>query len=131
MRNRLSIVVLIIATTALGVAVLGQEPLSYARDVEGLFIKECGDCHSADNPKKGLDLSLGRGWASLVDVKSQELPDVVLVKAGDPAGSYLWHKVAQTAEKGRGMPRTLFGARKLLPEQLDLIERWIKEGAKP
>ena len=29
------------------------------------------------------------------------------------------------------MPRTMFGAKKLPQEQLDLIERWIREGAKP
>ena len=56
---------------------------------------------------------------------------LVLLKAGDPAASYLWQKLTHTASEGKGMPRTMFGAKKLPQEQLDVVERWIREGAKP
>ena len=106
-------------------------PVSYAKDVEPIFLAECGDCHGAEKPKKGLDLSAGKGHAALVGRPSQEAADTLLVKAGDPAASYLWAKLQHTTSEGKGMPRTMFGAKKLAPEQLDLIERWIKGGAKP
>jgi mono/diheme cytochrome c family protein len=105
--------------------------LSYARDVEPIFLAECGDCHGAEKPKKGLDLSQGKGHAALVGRPSQEAADTLLVKAGDPAASYLWAKLQHTTSEGKGMPRTMFGAKKLAPEQLDLVERWIRDGAQP
>jgi len=64
-------------------------------------------------------------------VKSQEVPEMVLVKAGDPAASYLWLKVAHAATQGKGMPRTLFGAKKLHQAELEAIQNWIIQGANP
>jgi hypothetical protein len=123
--------VVLLAAGVLSVAAHAQAPLSYATDVEPMILKACADCHGGDNPKKGLDLSKGKGYERLVGVKSQEVPDMVMVKAGDPAGSYLWLKVSHTATQGKGMPRTLFGSKKLPQPQLDVIQNWIIQGANP
>ena len=131
MRAREFALVGVILSGALAYAVAQDGVLSYAKDVEPVFIAECGDCHSAEDPKKGLDLSQGRGVANMLDRPSQEDDGVLLLKAGDPAASYLWQKLTHTAAEGKGMPRTMFGAKKLSQDQLDLIERWISEGAKP
>ena len=130
MRRYELLVVGAVLGVALALAVGAQQPLSYARDVEPLFIKECVECHGAENPKKGLDLSAGKGLGAMLDVKST-MVDMPMLKAGDPPGSFLWLKVTHTATQGKGMPRTLFGARKLPKEQLDLIQQWIIQGAKP
>ena len=132
MRVKLAPVLLVIlAGPLLLAAAQSGSALSYARDVEPIFLAECGDCHGAEKPKKGLDLSAGKGHAALVGRPSQEVPDTLLVKAGDPAASYLWAKLQHTTSEGKGMPRTIFGAKKLAPEQLDLVERWIRDGAQP
>jgi len=131
MRRVEMLTVALVFAGALGFAAAQEEALSYARDVEPIFLATCGDCHSAEDPKKGLDLSQGKGLANLLERPSQEVDDIPLLKAGDAAGSYLWHKLTHTAAEGKGMPRTLFGAKKLPQDQLDLIERWITEGAKP
>ncbi|MBZ5589239.1 MAG: hypothetical protein LAO05_11820 [Acidobacteriia bacterium] len=115
----------------LALAVRASTPLSYATDVEPVFVKQCAECHGGDSPKKGLDLSLNKGYANLLQHKSQEEPLMQLVKAGDPATSYLWLKVSHTATEGRGMPRTLFGAKKLPQAQLDTVRDWIIQGAQP
>ena len=115
---------------AVALVALAESPLSYAKDVESIFVGECGDCHGEKHPKADLDLSLGSGMKALSDKKSSEV-EMPLLTPGDPAKSYLWLKLSHTATKGRGMPRTLFGAKKLPKEQLDLIQRWIVEGAKP
>jgi mono/diheme cytochrome c family protein len=132
MRSREPLAVAFVFAAALAYAA-GSEPVavSYAKDVEPLFIQECGKCHGADDPKKGLDLSLGRGYANLVGVASQEIPEIPRVKPGDLADSYLWQKLTHTSEKGKGMPRTLFSSKRLPQSQLDLIDRWIIQGAKP
>ncbi len=119
------------AAAALAVAARAQAPVSYAKDIEPIFVKACGDCHGGDNPKKGLVLSKDKGYGQLVGAKSAEVPEMVRVKAGDPAASYLWLKVTHTATQGRGMPRTLFGSKKLPQADLDLIQKWIVQGANP
>ncbi|HVN30805.1 MAG TPA: hypothetical protein VMT45_02360 [Thermoanaerobaculaceae bacterium] len=129
-RNELTLAVLLVAGV-LAVAARAQAPLSYAGDVEPIIVKACAECHGGDNPKKGLDLSKGKGYERLVAVKSQEVPEMVLVKAGDPAGSFLWLKVTHTATQGKGMPRTLFGSKKLPESELDVIRNWIIQGANP
>jgi hypothetical protein len=129
-RKELALVVLLL-TGVLAMAARAQAPLSYATDAEPVVLKACADCHGGDSPKKGLDLSKGKGFERLVGVKSQEVPEMVLVKAGDPASSYLWLKVTHTATQGKGMPRTLFGAKKLPQAQLDVIKNWIIQGANP
>lgn len=108
-----------------------QVPRSYKADVEPIFVKECGDCHGGDRPKKGLDLSADRGYANLVGKKSQEVPELLLVAPGDPENSYLWHKLQHTAKEGKGMPRGIFSSRKLAEKDLQVIREWIEQGAKP
>jgi mono/diheme cytochrome c family protein len=131
---RLKMTLTMIAVSAAAIALAAAQatpPISYARDVEPVFLKACGHCHGADKPKKGLGLSNGRGYADLVGKPSQEVPDLDLVKPSDPASSYLWQKLSHTAREGKGMPRTLFGSKKLPQSDLDLVERWIKDGAQP
>ncbi|MGD1148801.1 MAG: c-type cytochrome domain-containing protein [Thermoanaerobaculaceae bacterium] len=129
-RKETTVVVLILASVA-ALAVRAGTPPSYATGIEPIFLKHCSDCHGGDSPKKGLDLSKGKGYANLLQHKSQEAPGMALVKAGDPAGSYLWLKVSHTATEGRGMPRTIFGAKKLPQVQLDAVRDWIVQGAQP
>jgi len=129
-RKEMTVVALALAAVVV-LAVRADTPLSYAKDVEPMFIKDCSDCHGGDSPKKGLDLSKDKGFANLLQHKSQEEPLMQLVKAGDPAASYLWLKVSHTATEGRGMPRTIFGAKKLPQAQLDTVRDWIIQGANP
>ena len=126
-----ALVVMTLGIGAMVVLASAQGPLSYARDVEPMFVKECGDCHGGDNPKKGLDLEKGKGYARLIGVKSQEVATMDIVKAGDPANSYLWLKLTHTATEGKGMPRTIFGSKKLPKDSLDLVQTWIAGGAQP
>ena len=129
MRSRIAAVVLVTFAAGLALAT-GDSAPSYAADVEPIFLAACGDCHGAEKPKKGLDLSKGKGHAALVGRPSQEV-ELPLVEAGDPAGSYLWHKLTHTQREGKGMPRGIFSSTRLPQEQLDLVERWIVAGAQP
>lgn len=113
------------------VAAGADELLSYAAAVRPVFEKECGDCHGPKRPKKGLDLVGADAVATMVGRPSQNEPQVVLVKAGDPAASYLWRKLAHAHTEGKGMPRGLFTATKLTQEQIDLVAGWIEQGARP
>ena len=131
MRVKVLLTLLVVLGAVVALGARGEEPISYQAQLEPIFVAECGDCHGASRPKKGLDLSLGKGYATLVDRPANEIPELLLVKAGDPGASYLWQKLTHTASEGKGMPRTIFSAKKLPDEQLDLVKRWIEEGARP
>ena len=112
-------------------ATTGERPVSYSKDLEKLVVKRCGDCHSAQDPKAKLVLTTGEGFKNLVKRASVQVPELQLVAPGDPNASYVWLKLTGTPEIGKGMPRTLFGSRRLPEKELDLIRRWIEDGAKP
>ena len=105
--------------------------LSYAEDVEALVVKRCAGCHNSEDPKAQLLLERGVGFDQLVGRASIQAPGTQLVMPSSPSESYLWHKLDFTAEVGKGMPRTLFGARRLPDEELEIIRRWIEDGALP
>lgn len=104
---------------------------SYAADIEPIFAKRCGDCHSVKEAKAHLILDPGRGYEDLVGQAAFQVPGMQLVKPGDPESSYLWKKLDHTAREGKGMPRTLFGSKKLPDDELQLIRTWIETGARP
>jgi len=111
----------------------GAEPdgVSYSRKIEPLLGKRCGTCHTADDPDGKLVLDPGKGYEQMVGRASTQAPALAIVAPGDVAGSYLWQKLENTSTIGRGMPRTLFGSRKLPESERELIRRWIEEGARP
>ncbi len=105
--------------------------VSYAKDVTPILERECVKCHDAKEHKGKLDLSAGEGYRNLVGVPSSEVETIARVKPGDPAASYLWLKLQHRTDKGSGMPKGLFFARKLSDRDLDLIRSWIEGGAQP
>ncbi|MGQ9496438.1 MAG: c-type cytochrome domain-containing protein [Thermoanaerobaculaceae bacterium] len=116
---------------AVSLVAFSQSPRSYEKDVEPIFLRECADCHGGAKPKKGLDLSRGKGYANLVGRKSNEVPELSLVEPGKLEQSYLWQKLQHTAKEGKGMPRGIFSSKKLAQEQLAVIGAWIQQGANP
>ena len=105
--------------------------MSYSNDVEDLVVKRCGDCHSPKEPKANLVLVKGEGFGNLVEKPSVQVPEARLVVPGDLEASYLWKKLMGETEIGKGMPRTMFGSKRLPQKELDLFRRWIEDGAKP
>lgn len=88
---------------------------SFSRDVMPIFEKSCIRCHGGENGEEG-DLDLRKH----ADVMKGGKDGVVVVPA-DSANSMLF----QLIDNGK-MPRR---AAKLPQEQIDLIARWIDEGA--
>ncbi|MCK5378681.1 MAG: hypothetical protein KAJ78_04720 [Acidobacteria bacterium] len=107
------------------------EQLSYSGDLEELVVKRCGDCHSTKEPKANLVLVKGEGYGNLVARPSVQVPEAQLVVTGNLEASYLWKKLMGETEIGKGMPRTMFGSKRLPEKELDLFRRWIEDGAKP
>lgn len=95
--------------------------VSFATDVQPIFNANCVGCHGANG---GLDLSAGNSYGNLVGVTSPTYGTVRVV-AGDGGASLLLSKMRGEAGTGNVMPPT--GA--LPNDTLDVVERWIDEGA--
>ena len=106
-------------------------PVSYG-DVQGVFEEYgCTACHPGVNPS--LDLTEGNSYDQLVGIRALEDPTLVRVVAGDPERSFLYLKlggappVADIPAIGTRMPPR---APPIDPADLDLVRRWILQGAK-
>ena len=108
-----SLLLLILPLTAAAV----ERALTFEQDVRPILKAHCTHCHGEEEkPKGGVDLRLRR-------FMDQELEDDRhVVVAGQPAESELLELV-----KAGEMPKK---GKKLTPEQIATIERWISEGAR-
>ena len=107
------------------------EPVSYEEHLEPLVIARCLSCHTAEEPEARLVLEMGTGYKQMVGRASTQVPELLIVQAGDVEGSYLWRKLTHDVEIGRGMPRTIVGSIELPEAELEIYRRWIKGGALP
>jgi hypothetical protein len=106
-------------------------PVAY-EEVQAVFEEYgCTGCHPGVNAS--LDLTEGNSYEQLVGVQALEDPTLYRVVAGDPERSFLYLKlggaapVADIPAIGTRMPPR---APPIDAEDLDLVRRWILQGAK-
>lgn len=107
--------------------------VSLSRDVQPILDRHCVACHLYESPQGGLSLEAGDAHGATVGVASSEAP-LPRITPGDPARSYLVHKLrgtqARVGGSGAAMPFNADTGGSGLPrEELELIERWIRAGA--
>jgi WD40 repeat protein len=95
-------------------------PVSFINEIAPILKENCFGCHGAKNPKGKLDMT---HYQSLRRGGTKDDP----VVPGKPEDSYLIDVLTDTGKKR--MPPEDNGD-PLTKEQIDLISRWIKEGAK-
>ena len=93
-----------------------------------VFTPSCATagCHTGEDPPEDLRLDEGFSFANLVDVPSNEVPELLRVEPGDPDNSYLVQKIEGTAAEGARMP---LGAPALDQELINDIREWITNDA--
>lgn len=120
------------ATCEGGECVCPGPEVSYAADVEPMFVADCTGmgCHGGMNAQEGLDLREGVGYANLLGVAAEQCDDRLLrVEPGQPDASYLLDKLLGVDMcMGTRMPK---GSMAYSAEQLELITAWICQGAPP
>jgi ankyrin repeat protein/mono/diheme cytochrome c family protein len=99
-------------------AVAMADPVDFARDIQPLLQEHCIECHGPEQQKNGYRL----------DRRSSALSGALRrnIMPGSSAGSVVYHRVA-TAQLGAG-PR-MPPKDPLAQEDIDLLKRWIDEGA--
>lgn len=108
-----------------GVATLARAdeakgPVSFTRDVAPILLKHCQACHGAPEPKGGYQVT---NYNLVIKPGESESP---AVEAGKPDDSILFMLVNSSDADSR-MPKE---ADPLTAEHIELIKRWIAEGAK-
>ena len=88
--------------------------LTYLDDVLPIFEKHCEECHGAEDPEEGLELTRYR--TSIVG--SMNGP---VIEPGDAANSYLVDQIVSGKMPKRGDP--------LSQAEIDIIVAWIEAGA--
>lgn len=107
-------------------------PSLFAEKVAPTLQAQCATCHLTGQEQGNISLVPAKAIESLVGVPSQEAPDILRVKAGDPDASYLVMKIEGThLDHGGNGVRMPFGAAPLTDQQIADIRQWIAEGAKP
>jgi hypothetical protein len=134
-----------------------SQPVSFSKDVMPLLHASCGGCHKSgmNMTPHSLELVLGDAGVEepsgllqkLVGAKSVEAPEMDLVAPGDPANSYLMHKLdndqctlaaecnagslgSKYPDCGNAMPPVAASAPpKLSSATRDIVRAWIHQGA--
>jgi WD40 repeat protein len=96
------------------------KPVSFINEVAPILKENCFGCHGAKNPKGKLDMTK---YATFRKGGTKDDP----IAAGKPEESYLIDVLKATDAKR--MPPKESGD-PLPKEKIDILERWIKEGAK-
>lgn len=101
---------------------VSTQKISFSKDVMPVFTKKCLNCHNTeDESPSGLYLE---NYKQLMSGESKHGP-VVIPKKGEE--SILIKKLRGTTDFGRQMPR---GRKPLEDDVIDMISRWIDQGAK-
>jgi hypothetical protein len=106
----------------------GADSITFAR-VQQIFDFNCLGCHGYGAP---LNLVASQSWKDLVGqpAPSPDFCGGTLVAPGDPAGSYLYEKLASSAPcYGAQMPLGEFFADPLPSCVVAIVGQWIQEGA--
>ncbi len=99
------------------------KPIDFNTEIRPILSDRCFKCHGPDakNRKRGLRLDTPEGLTKDIDGDHA-------VMAGDPDKSVLFQRVTTKDEDDRMPPADVGPA--LTPKQVDLLRRWIAEGAK-
>jgi hypothetical protein len=105
--------------------------VSFARDILRILnnngSQTCTECHSGPFATGGLHLEASQAYDNIVNVASNEQPDVKRVLPGDAGNSYLFQKVTGAATISGG--RMPLGREPLSAGDIELIRQWINAGA--
>jgi hypothetical protein len=97
--------------------------VDFNRDIRPVLSDACFHCHGPDKARRKADLRL-----DLEASAKARLTDHFAIVPGDPAKSELIRRITTSDERDRMPPAD--SGRKLTPQQIDLLHRWIAQGAK-
>jgi len=116
-RNCFALLALVIGLPAVAGA---EEKVNYETQIQPIFMQHCAGCHGEKSAAGKLRLNTAAG------VQEKWKADAHLIVVGDPDKSELYKRLILPADDKKRMPKK---ADPLPKETIDLIGRWIREGA--
>ena len=115
----------VVTTFALAFSAFGATPgkIDFDRDIRPILSDTCFACHGPDEAQRKAKLRLDTPEGAFEDRKTYRI-----VVPGDSAHSRLYERIS--AEKPAARLPPPYAQRHLTAAQIDLINRWIDEGAK-
>jgi hypothetical protein len=118
MVNRILALATIVGLTASGVR--AEDKVDFEKQIQPIFLQHCVGCHGEKKASGRMRLHTAAALKEKWDA------DKDLIVAGDPEKSELYQRLVLPADDKKRMPMK---ADPLPKETIDLIARWIKEGA--
>jgi hypothetical protein len=110
-----------------GTAASGPITADFQSIQDNVFTPICSKCHIGASAPEGLQLDAAHSYNLLVGVPSNEQPNLLRVKPGDPDDSYMVQKIENAPGiDGGQMP---LGETPLPQATMDAIRQWITNGA--
>lgn len=130
---RTKVLLCVLAAAGLVAAKKNDEQVSFKRQIQPIFDRQCSYCHNSIDPYAGLALDAKYSRTQLVDVPSTEKADMARVKPGSPDQSYLIRKLENTHVEAGGsgfrMPLGPSPTTQFAPADIAMIRKWVQEGA--
>ncbi|HEV8631183.1 MAG TPA: hypothetical protein VGV61_12770 [Thermoanaerobaculia bacterium] len=101
---------------------------TFMRVQNEIFTPGCSQlaCHDTLGRQEQLVLIAGQSFSNIVNVASNQMPQLQRIAPNDPANSYLYRKVVGAGITGDRMPQNLSP---LTDAQTKLLRDWIRRGA--
>ncbi|HLJ17385.1 MAG TPA: DUF1553 domain-containing protein [Bryobacteraceae bacterium] len=100
-----------------------SKPVDFDRDIRPIISDKCFACHGPDEKQRMANLRLDKRDGFFTNRGSYQI-----VVPGDSGKSRLYQRISSDKKSFRMPPVT--SGRNLTPDQIDLIRRWIDQGAK-
>ena len=122
--SRLSILILFFAVTASSAAPVSESSptVDFQREVRPILSDNCFQCHGPDKGTRMAELRLDTREGAFA-----KRPNGPAIVPGDLEASLLYPRITHENESMRMPPA--YSRKKLTKEQIDLLRRWIEQGA--
>ncbi len=114
---------LLAALLAAGGPTVTAQSVDFGRQIRPLLADRCFSCHGLDDENRESEMRLDTRQGLYGPVESGGLA----VVAGDPQESVIYQRMISEDESERMPP--VDSGKKLSPEEIDLVRRWIAQGA--
>ncbi|MCW5978202.1 MAG: DUF1553 domain-containing protein [Bryobacteraceae bacterium] len=118
------ICIVALAVAAIAAGEEAAKPVEFNRDIRPILSDKCFTCHGPDKSNRLTPLRFDQEEGAFVELKGGKRAIV----RGDTAASEMYRRIASDNEAQR-MPPAYAGHKKLLEREIELIRRWIEQGA--